>query len=66
MAYMFSLKDRYQSFKRDFKAFEQEQQLKNVQGAIALPKINSFGSSSKFKKNKARQFKYDRNQRIIR
>ena len=33
--------------------------------AVALPHINSFGSNSKFRKNKDRQFKYDRNQRII-
>lgn len=65
MAYMFSLKDRYQSFKKDNDAYEQSHSKDRPLGDLELPNINSLGSSSKFRKDKAKQYKYDRNQRTL-
>jgi len=75
MAYICNLADKspqlqnskqvYQSFQKDFDAYENKRNQGQMYNAVALPHINSFGSNSKFRKNKDRQFKYDRNQRII-
>lgn len=48
MAYMFNLKDRYPSLKKDYEAYETKHSEESSQNGVALPTINSFGSSSKF------------------
>lgn len=65
MAYMFSLKDRYQSFKKDYDPYEPSHSKDKPMGNLELPNINSLGSSGKFKKDKAKQYQYDRNQRTL-
>lgn len=49
MSHMFTLKDRYQSLKKDYEAYENKHSNEIESGDVALPNINTFGTSAKFK-----------------